>query len=145
MEELKGKIFASLFILANRLQILGDKLDQNITVKQWLFIAMIYKFKERHFSVKELSKIMGTSHQNTMRMAKSLEESGFVLISKDESDKRIKRIALTSYCHEYFANREEKELNFLNQLFINFSAEEITQFNIYIDKMFSTIEDMEKI
>jgi len=34
----KAHILGSVFILANRLQVLGDKFDENLTVKQWLLL-----------------------------------------------------------------------------------------------------------
>nr|WP_281243460.1 MarR family transcriptional regulator [Evansella caseinilytica] len=68
-------------------------------------------------SVKEIASIAGVSHQNVMRMAQNLEKRGFVRILKDSTDRRVKRIVLTSQCQKYFINRDEREISFLNRLF----------------------------
>lgn len=35
--EQQANIFGTIFVLSNRLQVLGDAFDKNITIKQWLF------------------------------------------------------------------------------------------------------------
>ena len=143
MDEHKGKIFASLFIIANRLQVLGDRLDPDVTVKQWLLIAIMYKSQPRIFSVKEIAGIIGVSHQNVMQMVRTLEKKGFVQISIDDSDRRFKRIGLTARCQEYFAGREDRELAFLHDLFDGFSADDLRHFTALIDQFISNIVKME--
>ena len=34
-------IFGALFVFANKLQLIGDRLDPNITMKQWLLVAVL--------------------------------------------------------------------------------------------------------
>ncbi|WP_010275433.1 MarR family winged helix-turn-helix transcriptional regulator [Paenibacillus senegalensis] len=143
VDEHKGKIFASLFIIANRLQVLGDRLDPDVTVKQWLLIAVIVKSYPGMLSVKDIASIVGVSHQNVMQMVRSLEKKGFVHISIDESDRRIKRIGLTRKCQEYFAARGDRELAFLNDLFAGFSGDELQHFAVHIDHLISNIMKME--
>ncbi|SNT04066.1 DNA-binding transcriptional regulator, MarR family [Anaerovirgula multivorans] len=142
--EHKGKVFASLFIIANRLQTLGDKLDENLTVKQWLMIAIIHKFESDQLSVKEIASIAGVSHQNVMQMAQNLEKRGFVRILKDNTDRRIKRIVLTSQFQKYFINRNEREISFLNKLFSNFTDKNISELNSLLELLYSNIEQMEE-
>ncbi len=60
----KGYIFGALFVLANRVQILGDKVDPDLSIKQWLFIAVMSKFTESVPTLTEISMAMGSSHQN---------------------------------------------------------------------------------
>ncbi|MBS4534381.1 MarR family transcriptional regulator [Clostridium sp. D2Q-14] len=142
--EHKGNIFASLFIIANRLQTLGDKLDESLTVKQWLLIALIHKFESDQLSVKEIASIAGVSHQNVMQMAQNLEKRKFVRILKDSTDRRVKRIVLTSQCKKYFVNRNEREISFLNQLFSSFTDNNISELNRLLELLYSSIEQMEE-
>ena len=144
MDEHKGNIFASLFIIANRLQALGDRLDPAVTVKQWLLIAIIYKSSPNIRSAKELAGITGVSHQNVMQMARNLERKGFLEITMDPSDRRIKRIGLTRKCLAYFAARGDRELAFLNDLFADFSGEALAQFSTMIQQLISNIVKMEE-
>lgn len=63
----KAFIFGAIFTLANRLQILGDKLDENITVKQWLLLATISKSEHPAPSLSEVAKTIGNSRQNVKK------------------------------------------------------------------------------
>lgn len=144
MDEHKGKIFASLFIIANRLQVLGDRLDPNVTVKQWLLIAIMYKSQPRILSVKEIAGVIGVSHQNVMQMVRSLEKKGFAQISIDHSDRRFKRISLTERCQEYFAARGDQELVFLHDLFDGFSDDDLWQLVALIDRLILNIMKLEQ-
>ena len=40
-------IFGALFVFANKLQLIGDRLDPNITMKQWLLVAVLSQFGKR--------------------------------------------------------------------------------------------------
>lgn len=121
----KAYIFGSIFALSNRLQVLGDAFDENITIKQWLFIVSIIKLNGKA-TISEASEFAGYSRQNAKRIASALEKSGFVSINRDEDDARILRITLTSRCKDYFAGRAKKELEFMDKLFNGFDNELIS-------------------
>lgn len=116
----QGFIFGALFALANRLQILGDKFDSNITIKQWLFIAVISKMGHLTPTISEVAAVAGYSRQNVKRVASALEKQGLIQLIRDESDARVLRVSLTEQCKAYFKQREADEELFLNQLFAGF-------------------------
>lgn len=87
--EKKSHIFGSLFILANRVQILGDKVDPVLSIKQWLLIAAIPQFKSGSPTISDIAKMIGSSRQNVKKMALILEKIGFVRLSKDDNDARV--------------------------------------------------------
>ncbi|OQB25622.1 MAG: Transcriptional repressor MprA [Firmicutes bacterium ADurb.Bin182] len=124
MDELKQKayIFGTIFTLANKLQVLGDEFDKNITTKQWLFILGVSTFREPPM-ISELANFIGYSRQNAKRIAAALQKSGYITISKDENDARALRIELTPKCREYFKKRDKREIEFLEKLFTGFDAE----------------------
>lgn len=120
--EEKGYIFASIFALSNKLQVLGDAFDENITIKQWLFVVCVSKFEEAP-TLSEVASFIGYSRQNAKRIAALLQERGYISIAKDPEDARAWRISLTKKCTEYFAQRHHRELEFLDQLFAGFDAD----------------------
>ncbi|MFA5636708.1 MAG: MarR family transcriptional regulator, partial [Anaerovoracaceae bacterium] len=75
MDSLKDKafIFGSIFTLSNRLQILGDRLDRNLTVKKWLLLAGIHNCRNSSPSISEVAIIIGNSRQNVKKMLVKLE------------------------------------------------------------------------
>lgn len=122
-EEKQAFIFAALLTLANRMQIVGDKLDQNITLKQWLLIAIILKNGNPSPTLGEVAVIFGCSRQNIKKLAMLLEKQGFVTLKRDERDARVVRVQLTSQCYAYFEGREKLENEFMQDLFHHFDEE----------------------
>lgn len=120
--EQKAYIFGTIFTLSNRLQVLGDEFDKNITTKQWLFMVGVSTFKEPP-TISEVANFIGYSRQNAKRIASALHETGYVTISKDRNDARALRIKLNSKCAEYFKKRNKREIEFLEKLFTGFDAE----------------------
>lgn len=143
MDELEKKayIFASVFSLANKLQVIGDRFDSNITIKQWLFLVGVSKFNDSP-TVSEVAHFVGYSRQNAKRLAVTLEKRGFVFISKDKNDARALRIELTDQCRHYFSGRHEKELAFLVKIFDDFDSDLIEGFYKGLTKLSSNVEMM---
>lgn len=124
MEE-KAYIFGTVFILANKLQVLGDRLDRRLTVKQWLFLAGITACESGAPTLSELAARIGSSRQNVKKMAVLLEAQGFVAVNRDDSDARALRLTLTDSCREHFRRREHAEIAFIESLFEGFGAGEL--------------------
>ncbi|WP_148499924.1 MarR family winged helix-turn-helix transcriptional regulator [Paenibacillus ihumii] len=91
-----------------------------MTLKQWLFIAVISKLEQPAPTISEVAKVTGNPRQNVKKMASLLEKQGFVALKKDERDARIVRIHLTPKCIAYFQNRSGKEEAFMSSLFDTF-------------------------
>lgn len=139
----KAHIFGSIFTMANRLQILGDKLDPNLTVKQWLLIASITQYDSYAPTISEAAGIIGNSRQNVKKMAAILEREGFLQLNKDADDARIVRISLTDKCKDYFNNRSDVEAEFIEQLFKGFDTDLVKELYRSIGKLGENIAEME--
>ncbi len=131
----KAYVFGMIFILSNKLQILGDQLDTKLTVKQWLFLAGITKCQSEAPTLSELAARIGSSRQNVKKMALILEKQGFIVMNKDERDARILRISMTDFCKEYLAQREQTELTFMEEVFEGFEAQELASLFRAIHKL----------
>ncbi|MEA4889952.1 MAG: MarR family transcriptional regulator [Clostridiaceae bacterium] len=119
--EQKAYIFGTIFTLSNKLQALGDEFDQNITTKQWLFMIGVSTFKESPM-ISELANFIGYSRQNAKRIAAVLQKKGYITLAKDQYDARAQRIELTQKCKTYFAERDKREIEFLEKIFAGFDA-----------------------
>lgn len=134
--EKKAYIFGTIFTLANKLQVIGDQFDKNITTKQWLFILGVSVFKDAPM-ISELANYLGYSRQNAKRIASDLTKSGLVSLCCDSLDARALRIQLTPKCREYFEKRDKSEIEFLEKLFTGFDSEST-------DHLFDGIVKLEK-
>lgn len=143
----KKFIFGSLFLLSNRLQVIGDKYlgKEGITTKQWLLIVMIAQFVESIPTLSEVAQLMGSSRQNVKQLALRLQEKGFVSIKKDERDSRVLRLKLTEKSTVFWEERKEKDEQFIIGVFNGLSEEEIHIMCNGFNKLFGNIESIEKI
>ncbi len=139
--EKKAYIFATMFSLSNKLQVIGDKFDPNITIKQWLLLVGISTFKEPP-TISEVASYVGYSRQNAKRMAAALQDRGFVTITKDANDARASRITCTPKCIEYFTGRSQRELEFLAEIFDGFDAELTDGFYRGLSRLAQNVEKM---
>lgn len=118
--DMKAYIYGGIFALSNKLQLMGDKFDPNISTKQWLLIAIIASFKAVVPTISMTAEKIGSSRQNVKKMAAILEKRGFLTIVKDKEDGRIQRLELTKYCIDYFKQRYDKEEKYIESLFEDF-------------------------
>lgn len=117
---MQAYIYGGIFALSNKLQLLGDKFDTNISTKQWFLIAVIASFNDEAPTISMTAEKVGSSRQNVKKMAVILEKKGLLKIVKDKYDSRIQRLELTMYCTDYFRQRYEKEEIYICNLFNNF-------------------------
>jgi DNA-binding MarR family transcriptional regulator len=119
-------VFGSIFQLSNKLQTLGDKIDDYMSMKQWMLIAAISKSEKNALNIRELAEIIGTSYQNVKKMAVILEKQGYLALQKNPADARAILISLTAKCKEYFAQRADVEKAFLQSVFEELDEKAIT-------------------
>ncbi len=87
-------LFASIFILQNRMQTAGDKIQTKISMKQWLLLAMVESCPTAP-SLTNLGRLMGCSHQNIKKLASALEKQGFVCLSPSDKNGIVKKSLVT--------------------------------------------------
>ena len=90
----------------NRFQAMADNMMQEISWKQFFAIICINMCKEPP-TLKELSDILGSSHQNVKQILLKLEKKGFIRFEQDEADKRKQRIVLTKNCKKFCEKNDE--------------------------------------
>ncbi|MDH6363336.1 MarR family transcriptional repressor of emrRAB [Enterococcus sp. PF1-24] len=142
-DEIRG-IFASIFILQNRLQTIFDKTDEQLTLKQFMLLTMI-KYSNEKTTYTQLGKLLGSSRQNVKKLAVSLEKKGFVTIEGEPQNNRNTAISLTKKAEEYTKTVYETHTKKLQSIFIEYSDEEIQLFYKMITKLYSGVEIAEKI
>ena len=135
-------IFASIFVHQNKIQTACDKLDSEITMKQWLLLAVVSTFEEP-MSLSKIGEIMGCSRQNVKKLATTLEKKGFIQLIQSKSDSRSTCILLDEKMNEYISRVGDMQENVLKILFEDFSEEEIKQYFNLVSKLYTGIEKVE--
>ena len=134
-------IFSSIFVLQNRMQTAGEKIQTEISMKQWLLLAMTSCCPEPR-TLTNVGNLMGCSRQNIKKLALALEKKGFVrLLSKENNSVCIE---LTDKVEKYSQEIGERNLKTLKLLFEDFNENEIMQlFHLYA-KLCAGVERVEK-
>ncbi len=142
----KKYIFGSIFLIANRLQVLGDQYlgKDGMTTKQWLLTVMISQFKDAPPTLSEVAELMGSSRQNVKQLALKLEEKGFIKMQKDIQDARALRLVLTEKSLSFWEERQNQDNRYVDGLFSEFDKEEIDVISEGFKKLYKKIDEMSK-
>ena len=100
----------------NRFQAMADRDMKEISWKQFFAIICINMCVEPP-TLKELSEILGSSHQNAKQLLLKLEKKGFVEFVPDENDRRKQRIVLTKYCRRFCMRNDELSARIMTKMF----------------------------
>jgi DNA-binding MarR family transcriptional regulator len=136
-------IFGNLFKLANTLQTYLDHQlkDTEVTSKQLLLMIIVGSF-DYDPTLKEVATKWGTSYQNVKQISLKLEKADFLIIVENPKDKRSKCLKLSNKAIAFWNEREQSDELRMNQLFSNFSDEELSMFTTLILKTIESIEEV---
>lgn len=129
----------------NRFQAMADSTMQEISWKQFFAIICINMCKEPP-TLKELSEILGSSHQNVKQILLKLENKGFIKFEADEADKRKQRIILTKACIEFCEKNDDVSRDIMIKMFDGIPERDIKktiQTIIKIEKNMKGLSDNE--
>ena len=122
-------IFSSIFVMQNRMQTAGEKIQTQISMKQWLLLTMTASCPEPR-TLTNVGALMGCSRQNVKKLAMALEKQGFVRLVLGSNNSV--NIELTEKVAEYLQEMVERHTCTLRLLFADFSEEEISAlFTLY--------------
>lgn len=133
-------IFSSIFILQNRMQTAGDKIQTQISMKQWLLLAIADCCEEPR-TLTNMGNLMGCSRQNVKKLALALEKKGFVHLHLGSNNSIC--IELTEKANEYARNMGQRHSKTLQLLFADFNEEEIKQLFYFYSKLYTGVERVE--
>ena len=133
-------IFSSIFVLQNRMQTAGEKLQTKISMKQWLLLAMTACCPEPR-TLTNIGNLMGCSRQNVKKLALALEKKGFVHLQSSNNNAVL--VELTEEVQRYAEKIGKRQMKALNLLFSDFSEEEIEQLFFLYSKLYAGLERVE--
>ena len=137
----KQLAFAHIFILQNLLQTAAEKIQKQITMKQWLLLVMIQECQEVP-TLTNLGKMMGCSRQNVKGLAKALHKENFVSFEEGANNSLI--LSLTDQARTYNRLVSDSHKEVLDLLFSDFTKAEVQDLcdlQAKLAKGISAIED----
>ncbi|MBO7450209.1 MAG: MarR family transcriptional regulator [Clostridiales bacterium] len=108
----------------NRFQAMADNAMKEISWKQFFAVICINLCKEPP-TLKELSEVLGSSHQNVKQILLKLEKKGFVEFRSDDDDKRKQRIFLTKQCQEFCEKNNDMSIKIMDKMFSGISEKDL--------------------
>lgn len=123
----KKLIFSEVFIEANKLQTAFDRNKGDVSSKQWLLLVIASSFSEPP-TLTAVGELMGCSRQNVKKIAVILQKKGYIVLNNDLKDKRSLCIELTKKYVILSAQMESETDAVMNQVFGEFSDEQIGEF-----------------
>ena len=124
-ENTKYVLFGGTFILAIKLHLVGDKMVDGLTTKQWFLLLKLMELpKEPAPTLTQLAQAMDSSRQNIAKMLEIMEHAGIVTVEHSKADQRSRSISVTPLGRSRAEETERNGQNFLNRLFEGISEEE---------------------
>lgn len=108
----------------NRFQAMADNVIKEISWKQFFAVICINMCKEPP-TLKELSDILGSSHQNVKQILIKLKNKGFIEFKTDVEDKRKQRIVLTKRCMNFCEKNNDVSIQIMAKMFDGISEKDI--------------------
>jgi DNA-binding MarR family transcriptional regulator len=133
-------IFGSIFLLANKLQLLGDRVTQELTLKQWFLLIIMRQMDNKFPNYNDIAKAVGTSRQNISKMIAVLHKKGMVDLHPSNTDQRAIYVTLTEKCFDYFSSKENAGNMLLDMLFSSTSPAETEQTAVMLGKLLQNAE-----
>ncbi len=138
-------LFGGTFVLANKLQFMGDKLVEGIPTKQWFLLRnMIDMPQNPPPAINQIAAAMDSTRQNISKMLEVMEREGYVTLEKSQSDKRSQCVRITEKGFACAQKKAEDAQNFLNDLYKGISKEEQIAAGKVLVKMVENLQAMEE-
>lgn len=122
---LMQQIYATIFTLTNKIQVNGDKIFEELTVRQFMTMLAILHLPEGEASLNRIAEKTGTTKQNINSMVNTLEKKGFVKIEPSQFDKRAINVTITESGELAMVSGSKKSIFFMADLFVGFSSKEL--------------------
>ena len=109
--------FAGVLLLANRMQTTYDSALGEVTLKQWLALAVVATLPQPVPSTAVVARTLGTTHQNVRKLVGALDRKGLLSLAPSPEDGRARQISLTQAAFDLFEREDATGRLLLDDLF----------------------------
>ena len=134
-------LFCGIFIQQNRMQTACEKIQTDMSMKQWLMLAMLEQCPEPK-TLTNVGKLMGCSRQNIKKLAAVLAQKGYLTMTEGANNAVC--LEETEKVAAYSAQMVQRRSQVMQLLFADFSEDEIAQFYTLHRKLYAGIQRVEE-
>lgn len=134
-------LFCGIFIQQNRMQTACEKIQTDMSMKQWLLLAMLEQCPAPK-TLTNVGKLMGCSRQNIKKLAAALAQKGYLTMT--EGPNNAVCLEETEKVTAYSAQMDGRRNQVMQLLFADFSEAEISQFYSLHEKLYAGIQRVEE-
>jgi DNA-binding MarR family transcriptional regulator len=117
--------YATLFSLANKLQVRGDQYMQRLTSRQFMAMLAIIHLPEDNASLNNIARMLGVTKQNVKQLITIIERKGYVITEPNQRDRRAVNIKITEAGRQVMIEGNTMGMKFFADLFNGFTIEEL--------------------
>lgn len=118
--------YSTLFLVSNKLQIIGDKYCEPLTSRQYMVMLAILHIENEKRTFNNIAQKLGTTKQNTTQLIKVLEKKDYVKVEPNKYDKRSVNVNITELGYKVLIEcSEDGGINLMADLFKDFSEDEV--------------------
>ena len=128
-------LFASFFVVQNKLQNSCEKVQTQISMRQWHLLAMT-QICQPPRTLTNIGALMGCSRQNVKNLATALQAKGFVKFINGANNSVQK-------ANLYLMSMSVRQGEILKQLFSFFSEKEVSNFFNFQNKLLDGLKCVE--
>lgn len=122
---LMQQTYSTLFSLANKLQMKGDKYLEKLTSRQFMAMIAISHLQEGETTFNNIARKLGTTKQSLKQMITIIENKGYVVTIPSQKDKRAVNVEVTESGKQVMMECGERGMNFFADVFKDFTTEEM--------------------
>lgn len=122
---LMQQTYATLFSLANKLQIKGDQMLKYFTSRQLMVMIAIGHLPEGEASLNQIARMLGTTKQTAKQLVILIEQHGYVVSEPNPRDRRAVNIRITEAGKAAILEDGMLGMQYFTNIFHEFNPEEL--------------------
>lgn len=138
-------LFGGSFVLANKLQLVADKMVEGLSTKQWFLLRTLYDMpKEPTPTITSLARETDTSRQNVAKMLEVLQRQGCVVLGANPQDQRSRSVEMTEQGLHMLGQMADQARGFFTELFTGIDEDEAAVAAQVMIKMVKNLEQLQQ-
>ncbi len=133
---LRQQTYATLFSLANKIQVKGDQRLKHFTGRQMMAMIAILHLPEGKASLNNIARKLGTTKQSAKQLVTLIEKNGYVVTVPSQQDRRALNVVITPAAYQALEEDNNAGLRFFEDLFHEFSQAEMETLWALLKKLY---------